>query len=163
MLWILIAGIAAAWILLSSLSGEAKVSKVPSSVLQWSDLAQRYAQIHSVLDPEEILAIIWSESSGNPSASNPGDPSWGLMGVTPLIAHAYGGFDRADTSWHTDAEKNVKAGSGFLADLKSKYSAEYPGWVAVYNEGETNLLKGRKDQAYVDGFNTRLAALKGNV
>lgn len=136
---------------------------VPAQVLQWTDLALRYANVNSILDPEEILAIIWIESSGNPSAQNPGDPSWGLMGVTPLIASAYGGFDAADTSWHSDSEKNIKAGSAFLADLKAKYSDNYSGWVAAYNEGETNLLRGYKDQSYVDRFNSNLAALKGAI
>lgn len=136
-------------------------TNVPQSVSQWTDLANKYAQTYSILDPEEILAIIWIESTGNPKASNPGDPSWGLMGVTAPIAVAYGLFDADDISWHEDADKNVKAGAGFLADLKNKYSGDKPGWVAAYNEGETNLLKGYKDQAYVDKFNSHLATLKG--
>lgn len=138
-------------------------NSIPANVMRWSELAQRWAQQYTILDPEEILAIIWIESTGNPNGANPNDPSWGLMGVTPLIAHAYGGFDQADISWHSDPEKNVKAGAGFLADLKNKYSADYSGWVAGYNAGETNLLKGYKDQAYVDKFNANLSVLKGNV
>lgn len=136
-------------------------SVIPQAVSQWTDLANKWAQNYSILDPEEILAIIWSESTGNPNAENPGDPSWGLMGVTALIAQAYGGFPSSDTSWHNDPDKNVKAGAGFLADLKNKYSSDYPAWVAAYNEGETNLTRGYKDQAYVDAFNSHLAALKG--
>lgn len=134
---------------------------IPDAVNQWSDLANKYAQTYSILDPEEILAVIWTESTGNPNGQNPNDPSWGLMGVTALIAEAYGGFSSVDTSWHTDADKNVKAGAGFLADLKNKYSADYPGWVAAYNEGEGNLQRGIRDQAYVNTFNAHLATLKG--
>lgn len=144
----------------TALGGE-KIVGVPDNVSQWTDLANKYAQTYSILDPEEILSIIWTESTGNPKASNPGDPSWGLMGVTAPIAEAYGQFSSDDISWHEDADKNVKAGAGFLADLKNKYSGDHPGWVAAYNEGETNLLKGYKDQAYVDTFNKHLATLKG--
>ena len=137
--------------------------KVPDTVKQWNDLANQYAQTYSILDPEEILAIVWSESTGNANAQNPNDPSWGLMGVTKLIAHAYGGFDVTDDSWKTDPSKNMRAGAGFLSDLKNKYSADYPNgaWVAAYNEGEGNLLRGAEDKSYVDAFNSHLAALKG--
>lgn len=137
---------------------------VPPGVLQWAGLAQKWAQIYSILNPEEILAIIWTESTGNPLASNPGDPSWGLMGVTALIAGAYGGFASSDTSWHTDPDKNVKAGAGFLADLKAKYSDNFPtDWVDAYNVGEPNLLKGFRTQDYIDKFNAHVAALQGQV
>jgi soluble lytic murein transglycosylase-like protein len=167
MIWLAIAAIAALWILLSGVAQSADAatgdSVVPSQVLQWSELAQQYAQANAVLDPEEILAVIWIESAGNPDGQNPGDPSWGLMGVTALIAHAYGGFDAADLSWHSDPEKNIKAGAAFLADLKTKYADNYQGWVAAYNEGETNLLRGYKDQAYVNKFTANLAALKGSI
>src|SRR5207237_2475503 len=144
-LWI--AGALVIWMLLfgTAKGGASTVSssvQVPPRVMKWASLAEKYAQVNAILDPEEILAIAWSESSGNPLAMNANDPSWGLMGVTQLIAHAYGRFDVADISWHTDADKNMKAGAGFLADLKSKYSADYPNWVAAYNEGETNLLRG---------------------
>jgi soluble lytic murein transglycosylase-like protein len=145
----------------TALAKESTNVNVPASVSQWTDLANKYAQTYSILDPEEILAIVWTESTGNPNGENPGDPSWGLMGVTALIAKAYGGFDSEDISWHTDPDKNVKAGAGFLADLKTKYSDTRPGWVAAYNEGETNFNKGYKDQAYVDTFNSHLATLKG--
>jgi soluble lytic murein transglycosylase-like protein len=136
---------------------------IPKNVSRWADLANQYASTYSILDPEEILAVIWTESTGNPNAENPGDPSWGLMGVTANIAHFYGGFAFDDTSWHDDPDKNVKAGAGFLADLKNKYSDRFTSnaWVAGYNEGETNLLRGLKDQAYVDTFNTHLSSLKG--
>src|SRR5579859_6889211 len=79
-------------ILLLATNGEGATLIVPNTVIAWRDLANKYAQIYGILDPEEILAVIWNESTGNPNGSNPGDPSWGLMGVEPLIARAYGGF-----------------------------------------------------------------------
>ncbi len=130
----------------------------PADVMQWLILAQTYASESGVLKPEEILAIVWNESSGNPMAYNAGDPSWGLMGVSPLIAHVFGGFTTDDISWHTDPDKNMRAGSGFLAHLKSAWSAKYPDylWVAAFNEGETQLQHGAKDLPYVIGFQNHL-------
>lgn len=160
--WLLLAAVGAIW-LLTVAANEAKGASngmIPVAVAQWQGIAEKYAQAYSILDPEEILAIIWGESTGNPRASNPGDPSWGLMGVTSLIAQAYGGFDPSDTSWHEDPDKNVKAGAGFLADLKNKYSAD-PNWVAAYNEGETQYRRGVSDQGYVNAFQSHLATLKG--
>ena len=147
-------------ILLLATNGEGATLIVPNTVIAWRDLANKYAQIYGILDPEEILAVIWNESTGNPNGSNPGDPSWGLMGVEPLIARAYGGFATGDDSWKTDPDKNVKAGAGFLADLKNKYSSD-PNWIAAYNEGETQYNRGTPDQNYVDRFYAHLNALKG--
>jgi soluble lytic murein transglycosylase-like protein len=133
----------------------------PSGVTQWLQLAQKWATELAPLRPEEILAIVWNESSGNPLAYNPGDPSWGLMGVSPLIASAFGGFAETDASWHTDPDKNMQCGARFLVHLKESWSAKFPDylWVAAYNEGETQLQHGAKDLAYVQGFQQHLAAL----
>lgn len=142
----------------------AHISGVPAAVLTWRDLAAQYAEANAVLDPEEILAIIWNESSGNPRASNPRDPSWGLMGVTAPIAAAYGGFDASDSSWHEDPEKNISIGSAFLADLKNKYADAYPTeWPEPYNEGETRFRKGSRVAGYAQAFFEHLAALKGSA
>jgi soluble lytic murein transglycosylase-like protein len=137
----------------------------PAVVEQWRPLAEKYASINSILNPEEILAIIWNESTGNPEASNPKDPSVGLMGVTLLIGRAYAGATTLEQLY--DPDLNVRAGSAFLADLKDRYSADFPitdpniAWVAGYNEGETNVAKHRADPAYISGYLNHLAALGG--
>jgi soluble lytic murein transglycosylase-like protein len=130
----------------------------PADVMRWLTLAQTYASESAVLTTNEILAVIWNESSGNPKAENLSDPSFGLMGVSPLIARAFGGFAPGDISWHEDPNKNIAVGSGFLAHLKSAWSAKFPDylWVAAYNEGETQLQHGAKDLAYVTGFQNHL-------
>ena len=131
---------------------------IPNAVLSWRSLAEKYAQINSILDPEEILAIIWNESSGNPNAQNPGDPSWGLMGVTNLIGTAYAG---ATSSQLFDPETNVKAGSAYLAHLKSRFGNN-DDWSESYNEGETNYANGKHyNPGYSVAFNNHLNALKG--
>jgi soluble lytic murein transglycosylase-like protein len=130
---------------------------VPIPVLHWKSLAEKYAAIHPVLEANEILAIIWTESTGHPNSQNPADPSWGLMGVTMLIARAFGQVTEYEQLF--DPDINVKCGSGFLAHLKTAYAHRFPNWMCGYNEGETNLLKGYKDQGYWDSFNNHLAAL----
>lgn len=141
--------------------------QVPPEVLQWRPLARNYSSIHPVLSPEEILAIIWSESSGKPDAENPADPSWGLMQVTLPIAKHFTGVSDKDRL--LDPETNIRAGSFFLAYLKQRYEASDPllvagqvsptGWVAAYNEGEPNLWRKRPDPGYVQAFVSHLRAL----
>lgn len=139
--------------------------QVPLSVERWRSLAENWCATYTNLTPDEILAIVWNESWGNPLAENPNDPSWGLMQVTRPIAKFYGGFADEDTSWQTDANKNMKCGAGFLSDLKKKYEQKFPlsdaqhGWVVAYNEGEGNLRKRVPDPNYESGFVNHLAAL----
>src|SRR6266851_449547 len=145
----------------SAISSNLGVS-IPSAVANWKNLADKYAEVYPNLDPEEILAIVWKESTGNPEAYNPNDPSWGLMGVEPLIARAYGGY--TDTSWQKDPEKNMRAGAGFLSFLKAKYEDLHPltgpiVWVVGYNEGETKMLRGEADAAYAKAFISNLSVL----
>lgn len=129
----------------------------PAAIEQWRPLATKYAA--SPLVADEILAIIWSESSGKPTAQNPADPSWGLMQVTLPIARHYGSVDTPEML--LDPEINIRIGSAFLGDLKRKYAERFPDgeWVAAYNEGEGNLLRGRQDPAYVAAFKAHLEVL----
>lgn len=132
------------------------MSTIPASVAQWQSLAEKYAV--APLLPAEILASIWTESWGNPKACNPKDPSAGLMGVELPIAKAYGhGITALDQLY--DPETNVQCGTGFLADLKRKYSATHPNWIVAYNEGEGNLLKGIADDAYRMAWEAHLLAI----
>jgi len=142
-----------------------QIPVVPESVERWRPLAEKWCATYTNLTPNEILAIIWNESWGNPLDVNPHDPSWGLMQVTKLIAHFYGGFADTDTSWQTDPDKNMKCGAGFLADLKRKYAQKFPldnpsaGWVVAYNEGEGNLRKRVPDPNYQAAYLKHLNAL----
>jgi soluble lytic murein transglycosylase-like protein len=146
----------------------------PPAVLRWLPLATQCANI---VTANEILAIIWNESTGNPQAVNPSDPSYGLMQVTIPIARFYGPFESIYTSdaiamlLTSDPERNVQIGSAFLADLKRKYAASHPlslpdgsvnpnGWVTAYNQGEGNLLRGRADIAYALAFTQHLQDLE---
>ena len=141
-------------------------------VLSWKSLAQKYQQLHPILEVEEILAIVYTESSGNSNAENPSDPSWGLMQVTLPIAKYYSQGQVTTSELLLNPDLNMQCGSAFLADLKTKYGATHPlyigatktvsstGWVVAYNEGEGNLLRGRSDLPYAVAFNRNLNEIK---
>lgn len=141
---------------------------VPQAVLNWSTLAAKYAAVHPGLDADEILAIIWTESTGRPDAVNGTDPnggSWGLMQLTMPTAKQYS-QRIAEAEDLLDPDKNVEAGSAYLAHLKNSFERQYPlsdpahAWVTAYNQGPGNLLKGRGDAAYAQAFIAHLAELK---
>jgi soluble lytic murein transglycosylase-like protein len=137
---------------------------IPTSVIQWQSTAEKYAAVYPVLNANEILAIIWSESSGNPKAINPHDPSYGLMQVTIAIGRKFSPRVTTPTDL-MDPDTNVEAGSGFLAHLKSTYAERFPGykWIQAYNCGEGNLLKGFDDSKYSDAVVSHLNELNGGT
>lgn len=167
---------------------------VPVQITRWTPLAFRAsAALDGFLSVQEILSTVKEESFGNPLAVNPGDPSWGLMQVTSLIAREFAGIKtvpsrsinlfsrRSKPSYGYDTthavfvpENNVKAGSGFLAYLKKRYEKDHPlilpdgsinplGWVAAYNEGEPNLWKKRPDPVYVKNYVENLRAFGASI
>jgi soluble lytic murein transglycosylase-like protein len=130
---------------------------------RWRYLAERHADdglIDGGLTADEILAVIANESNGDPTVTNKNDPSWGLMGVSLPIGKQY---DEEVTtgSQLLDPDTNVKCGASYLSYLKEKYAARFPayGWVAAYNEGETALLRGHVDTAYVTAFTKHMEGL----
>ena len=87
-------------------------------------LIHKWATRVANLSFAEIKAIVWVESSGNPNAMNPSDPSWGLMQVTPLIGRAFAGITKNEQLLNPDT--NLKAGTGFLSELKRQYESRFP-------------------------------------
>jgi hypothetical protein len=85
-------------------------------------------------------------------AENPADPSWGLMQVTRLIGNFYG--DGGTKEHLLKIDNNLKAGAGFLADLKKKYASRFPNhqWVQMYNLGEPKFLRGARVPEYQARF-----------
>lgn len=126
------------------------------NISRWDRLSKSWAKIRENLQPEEIKAIIMIESSGNETAVNPADPSWGLMGITALIGNHYAKAGTKELLF--DPNTNIKAGSGFLSDLKRRYAEQYPlgsgnGWVQMYNTGEPKFLKkGVRNRSYENKF-----------
>lgn len=159
---------------------------IPDSVLQWRAECEKWVAIyHNVLDWREAMAILWSESTGNPLATNPGDPSWGLGQLTGLIARHYLGIATVPAR-STDPELQKKWPSygydtshvlykpqvsvhglvAYLSDLKQKHSASFPltdlncGWPVAYNEGEPNEIKHIPDPKYMAAFLSHLKDLQ---
>jgi len=102
-----------------------------------------------------IYGVVMTESSGDPNARNPSDPSAGLMGVTPLIGRYYGGIMGSDSEVLTallEPNLNVQAGSRFLAHLRARYAAAMPviTWIQAYNLGETKFDAGKRVPDYAE-------------
>lgn len=113
------------------------------------------------LDRAVVKAIIKKESDWDPNGTNPSDPSYGLMGVTPYIAITFGACRSGDdyaTELHKP-EKSLEAGCAYLAYLFGKYDdGTEAGWAKIiqcYNEGEPNYDDGYRVPEYlsaVEGF-----------
>ena len=104
-----------------------------------SEIVSRFSRRFGV---EEALihAHIQVESSGNPNATNPSDPSYGLMGVTPRLAQDYGfvsdwrNVTAAEIAKLKDPAINIEIGSRFLSYLHRKYPFDVA--TQMYNCGE---------------------------
>ena len=100
-----------------------------------------------------ILTHISIESSFNTNAKNPADPSYGLMGITPLIGRAYA---KASDYELYNPEVNIKAGSYFLSDLDKKFKLPPEDISEIYNLGETKYNKGLRSPDYRRKFLERI-------
>lgn len=124
----------------------------------WSALATKYARVRGNLTANEILSVVVNESNGDAKAYNQNDPSYGLMGVTLLIGKQFC-FELTSASDLFTPEKNVEAGSGYMAFLKKKYGLHHPvgvfpptGWIMMYNLGEPRFLRGERVPDYEAAF-----------
>ncbi len=91
------------------------------------------------LDPCLVAGIIEVESAFNPDASNPADPSFGLMQITPIALK--------DTQLRGDIspsiifaqlrnpEINVAVGTEFLKILRDRHNINFPDEVDAFNAG----------------------------
>lgn len=93
-------------------------------------LAYWAAKRHGV-NPELVAAVVRAESNWNPRAvSRKG--ACGLMQIMPATGRRYG-LQRADLF---DIEKNLDAGSRYLAWLAERFGGDLPRVLAAYNAGE---------------------------
>ena len=100
-----------------------------------------------------LAAIGKVESSHNPFAVNPSDPSVGIMQTQGLIVWVFGlGGDRSASFNNQlmlnlvtgNADLGIKAGSGFLRELfqKHRFSFSENEIIQMYNLGETKVING---------------------
>lgn len=98
------------------------------------------------INPNLIFAHIFVESSGDPNAENPFDPSYGLMGITPILAQDYGYVrdyrfvTQAEIDRIKNPEVNVEIGSKYLKKLHALYPFDiatqmYNCGIKGYNDG----------------------------
>lgn len=100
-----------------------------------------------------IKAVAMTESSLNPNATNPSDPSYGLMGIMPILAEDYG----IVKDWHnaTEAEiamikdplTNLNIGAWHLSRLLKQYP--FDDSIQMYNVGVSGFKSGRRNAEYL--------------
>ena len=105
--------------------------------------------------PEQLAAVVYIESRGNPVAHNDSDPSYGLCALLVPTAKMFadpGDVVTAD-SLMSDPELNLKCGARFIAGLSERYRAFFPfeEWIQAYNVGEHGFDTGRRNPEYAAG------------
>lgn len=86
-----------------------------------------------------IQAVIETESSWNPDAYNPNDPSgaWGLMQILFTTAKGLGYGGTAEGLF--DPETNINLGSKLLGMLRDRYGDDFRRVYSAYNSGNPDL------------------------
>lgn len=112
-----------------------------------------YAASKYHVDANLVRAVAMTESSLNPNAVNPSDPSYGLMQVMPILAEDFG----VVKDWHnpTEAEiamikdplTNLRIGAWHLSRLLAKHPFEVA--IQMYNVGERGYNEGRRAPDYL--------------
>ena len=135
----------------SALTGETPMTP-PAEKTSWTrseleSMAESVA-FETGLDPYLVKAVISTESSWNPTAVNPSDPSYGILQVTVPIAIAYGVISNADEKTELLKPMNgLRAGCRFLAYLVKTYPLDDA--IQMYNLGETKFRNGARVPAYL--------------
>lgn len=115
----------------------------------YSDLITKYSQKYGV--PEKLIRqLISVESSGNAKATSPTGPA-GLMQVSTAVAKE-AGYTKADMY---DPEKNIDAGTKYLAANLKAFKGHVPSALLGYNQGTggaKQMLSGKKPMAQ-EGYN----------
>lgn len=93
------------------------------------------------------LAIVQVESSFDPAAKNPEDPSYGLGQVQPAWFRFYG-FDTNEASM-LDPALNARVTCRIIRYFMER-GFEFPSEADIYNVGETYWARGMRNVAYRD-------------
>jgi len=127
----------------------------PSGKNAYDDLFQKYGAAYNI-DWMLIKAVCWQESSFNPNAINPSDPSYGLMQIQHnpngwSTALAYGkklniNFSKLPDDLY-NPELSIRIGGAFIAEIVKKYGNQA---IDIYNIGETSYNRGNRNRIYRD-------------
>ena len=108
------------------------------------------------LDPSISFSIAMIESSFNPNAKNPNDPSYGLFSLTPALCFDYGLIENYKEPSEEEIKKiynidnNSRIGVKHLKKLFSLYPEDQA--VQSYNVGITGYLKGKRAVSYLNKY-----------
>lgn len=134
------------------------------------DLARTFGERYGV-EPALVMAVMQVESSFNPMAVNPSDPSYGLMQMLPSTATLLAGRSVSGQELLDNPALAVDLGTQYLAMGLARYGntgdaiAAYNAGVARRNaEGQyTNSRGDTKVQAYVDRVLDAYLDLSGSM
>jgi soluble lytic murein transglycosylase-like protein len=125
-----------------------------TKVITLNDIIEYNSKQFSVPIPL-IKAVIENESSWQVYARNPDDPSYGLMGIMPIVAQEYGivkdwkNVTQAEIDSIYVPQNNIGCGCKLLGKLLAKYPMDQA--VQMYNVGEHNYnVHGARNSAYKD-------------
>jgi soluble lytic murein transglycosylase-like protein len=125
--------------LLMTRKASAGVTMSDTKVITLNDIIEYNAKQYSV--PTALIkAVIAAESSWEVYAKNPDDPSYGLMGIMPIVAQEYGivndwkNVTQAEIDSIYVPQNNIGCGSKLLGKLLAKYPMDQA--VQMYNVGE---------------------------
>jgi soluble lytic murein transglycosylase-like protein len=124
----------------------------------YDDIFKKWASLRG-LDWKLLRAFATVESNLKETAIGDNGRSIGLMQVQLLIGQAYAGV--SDLTELYDPDKNVEAGSGYIADLMSKYGDDLDSVIQAYNLGETKFKKGYLSLDYLAKVKREYETLKG--
>lgn len=123
----------------------------------YDDLFKKWASSRG-LDWKLLRAFATVESNLKENAVGDEGRSIGLMQVQLIIGKAYAGVSNLSELY--DPDKNIEAGSGFVADLMRKYSGDLDSVIQAYNLGETKFNKGYLSLDYLAKVTKEYEALK---
>jgi soluble lytic murein transglycosylase-like protein len=122
------------------------------------------------LDPLDVLTFCKIESNFDPAAyryeASLNDASMGLMQLLSSTARQMG--YSGDPSGLYDPTTNIQLGMAYLVWLQNYLAGQlgtytHDQWVAAYNEGPGNAVKGYADLPYVQRFNLARAQIGAAV
>ena len=156
-------------ILLMSKKAQAAVKEmvqIPIQVVEPStplDSMIKEAAFKYSVDWKLVKAVAMTESSLNPNASNPKDPSYGLMGIMPILAEDFGivrdyhNPTDAEIAMIRDPQTNLNIGAWHLHYLTGKYP--FDAAVQMYNVGERGYNEGRRNSDYLAKVKSHLGEI----
>ena len=118
----------------------------------YQSVAQQYGE-----DWRLVKTFAIKESSENPNALNPGDPSFGLFGIQAFWLSTFGNGDPAkatellrDPQFATDTFCRILQYFRSRTNPHSLDNFQFPAEADIYNVGETLWAKGVRNIAYRD-------------